>query len=764
MADGDAATTTETIDVMDNAEDSVEEVVDLTCEASEAAVVDLTNNDSVLLLDEGPQSRRVPTAESYIVSSDEEEDIPPVLNATVMSSVHTSRSTPGTISCPVCLDSYTEVRHQIVDSGRLVVSTKCGHVFCSQCLRDALTSSHTCPTCRKRLTHRQYHPLVWFDSVWFREQCTRSHGSMSVTVKAYLLGKEEAVKEIRRFAVDQDVSCSFEYLSKKIAGVFSNLKSSGLNLYYRGLMVQPLLIFTPGSGSDWIKCVSGPGETKSSHLQTDQQVCDVMMMMMMMMMMMVVVVSDEDGDLVAFSSDDELMMGLACMKDDTFRVFIKEKKEHRRDFPLHAFPPFTFAPPPPPPGAPHLAPPPALHPNVTCDGCEGPVVGTRFKCSVCPNYDLCSSCQAQGKHTEHALLPIWHPLQWFPRGKWMKRFRCFPGNQNQNQNKDQGKDKDQDKDQDQDQDQAGSPRPAAESASQANVDFLKNIGEGVAAMLSPLGIDVDIDVEHEGQRTKVTPPCQTGGVEGDMETDGGGAQGGDSEGSKVNSSGTAEVQPQVSRDSDEEWTHLCSREVDPSTGELQSLQLGDRDQDQGPLPSGGQQGPTGLREAALYPHLPQEADPRLVESLSLMLSMGFTDEGGWLTRLLQAKNFDIGSALDAIHLKQGGTGKWWAWPGHIIGQRVLGLQGFALFLLGGLDWVRLGGLDWLRLGGLDWLQLVVVVEGPTSFFIRLEQLDCRERKRFLNMSSAVSPRAPPKLLSIKNNGLLSLTAHTCTCP
>lgn len=43
-----------------------------------------------------------------------------------------------------------------------------------------------------------------------------------------------------------------------------------------------------------------------------------------------------------------------------------------------------------------------------------------------------------------------------------------------------------------------------------------------------------------------------------------------------------------------------------------------------------------------------EADPRLVESLSLMLSMGFTDEGGWLTRLLQAKNFDIGAALDAI--------------------------------------------------------------------------------------------------------------------
>ncbi|XP_008302053.1 sequestosome-1 isoform X2 [Stegastes partitus] len=411
---------------------------------------------------------------------------------------------------------------------------------------------------------------------------------MSVTVKAYLLGKEESVKEIRRFAVDQDVSCSFEYLSKKTASVFSNLKSASFNLFYR----------------------------------------------------------DEDGDLVAFSSDDELMMGLGCMKDATFRLFIKEKKEHRRDFPLHAFPPFAFGPPPPPPGAPHappphMAPPPVLHPNVTCDGCDGAVIGTRFKCSVCPNYDLCSTCQARGTHTEHALLPIWHPLQWFPRGKWMKRMRHCMWNQNQNQNQAQAQD--QDEDQDQDKDQAGTSRPAADcsapSASQANMAFLKNIGEGVAAMLSPLGIDVDIDVEHEGQRTKVTPPSSSEGAEGDVEMDGASSEGGG------NGEDGANQGSKVSRDSDEEWTHLSSKEVDPSTGELQSLQP--REQDQEPLTE-GQQGPTGLREAALYPHLPQEADPRLVESLAQMLSMGFTDEGGWLTRLLQAKNFDIGAALDAI--------------------------------------------------------------------------------------------------------------------
>jgi len=158
VSNDNPAPPTETIDVMDNTEDGVEEVVDLTSEVAEATVVDLTHNDSVLLLDEGPQNRRGTTGESYVVSSDEEEDTPPVLKAAVMSSLHdnsSSRSAPGTISCPVCLDTYSE----IVESGRLVVSTRCGHVFCSQCLRDALTSSHTCPTCRKKLTHRQYHPL-----------------------------------------------------------------------------------------------------------------------------------------------------------------------------------------------------------------------------------------------------------------------------------------------------------------------------------------------------------------------------------------------------------------------------------------------------------------------------------------------------------------------------------------------------------------------------------------------------------------------------
>ncbi|XP_076025865.1 E3 ubiquitin-protein ligase RNF4 isoform X2 [Genypterus blacodes] len=156
-SDPSPAPRTETIAVMD-ATQSSEEVVDLTSEAAELpAVVDLTNNDSVVLVDEGPQNRRETGSESYVVSSDE-DDVPIVHDATLLSSLQAnrpSRTTPGTISCPVCMDSYTE----IVDSGRLVVSTKCGHIFCSQCLKDSLNAARSCPTCRSKLTHRQYHPI-----------------------------------------------------------------------------------------------------------------------------------------------------------------------------------------------------------------------------------------------------------------------------------------------------------------------------------------------------------------------------------------------------------------------------------------------------------------------------------------------------------------------------------------------------------------------------------------------------------------------------
>lgn len=51
-----------------------------------------------------------------------------------------------------------------------------------------------------------------------------------------------------------------------------------------------------------------------------------------------------------------------------------------------------------------------VHPNVICDGCNGPVVGTRYKCSVCPDYDLCASCEGKGIHKEHSKVAFPSPF------------------------------------------------------------------------------------------------------------------------------------------------------------------------------------------------------------------------------------------------------------------------------------------------------------------------------------------------------------------
>ncbi|GAB1296011.1 Sequestosome-1 [Apodemus speciosus] len=391
----------------------------------------------------------------------------------------------------------------------------------------------------------------------------------SLTVKAYLLGKEEAAREIRRFSFSfspepeaeaQAGPGPCERLLSRVAVLFPTLRPGGFQAHYR----------------------------------------------------------DEDGDLVAFSSDEELTMAMAYVKDDIFRIYIKEKKECRRE---HR-----------PPCA-QEASRNMVHPNVICDGCNGPVVGTRYKCSVCPDYDLCSVCEGKGLHREHSKLifpnPFGHLADSFSHSRWHRKLKHGhfgwpgwemgpPGNWSPRPPR------------------AGDGRPCApaESASapseDPSVNFLKNVGESVAAALSPLGIEVDIDVEHGGKRSRLTPSSQESSSTGTEEKSNTQPSSCSSEVSKPDGAGEGPAQslteqmkkialesmgqPEEQMESDncsggdDDWTHLSSKEVDPST----------------------------------------EADPRLIESLSQMLSMGFSDEGGWLTRLLQTKNYDIGAALDTI--------------------------------------------------------------------------------------------------------------------
>jgi len=70
-----------------------------------------------------------------------------------------------------------------------------------------------------------------------------------------------------------------------------------------------------------------------------------------------------------------------------------------------------------------------IHRGVTCDGCQmNPIQGNRYKCYVCPNFDLCEMCEEANKHQkDHPMLKIRFPVQNRPclRSQSQNRRTCF---------------------------------------------------------------------------------------------------------------------------------------------------------------------------------------------------------------------------------------------------------------------------------------------------------------------------------------------------
>merc|ERR1712130_273512 len=91
-------------------------------------------------------------------------------------------------------------------------------------------------------------------------------------------------------------------------------------------------------------------------------------------------------------------------------------------------------------------------------------------------------------------------------------------------------------------------------------------------------------------------------------------------------------------DDEEEWTVVSDKK---DKEDHQGSLYPDLSQTK-PEEASAESSPTPTAPVANHP------DPRIQVALQAMMNMGFTNDGGWLSSLLEAKNGDIGKVLDIL--------------------------------------------------------------------------------------------------------------------
>ena len=189
-------------------------------------------------------------------------------------------------------------------------------------------------------------------------------------------------------------------------------------------------------------------------------------------------------------------------------------------------------------------------------------------------------------------------------------------------------------------------------------EYLQRVGDFVAAALDPLGIDVQVDVETPGgQRTTVKPTVKPSEAD-EKKQDKAAAE---TEEAAKESSASPSKERSASPSDDEDWTVLADKKPDGDSVEI-PIQVFDKEvaavyptlpptegttttttptetatQDQG-----------AAAAASAPPATAVHPDPRIQVALQAMMNMGFSNEGGWLANLLEAKDGDIGKVLDIL--------------------------------------------------------------------------------------------------------------------
>lgn len=225
--------------------------------------------------------------------------------------------------------------------------------------------------------------------------------------------------------------------------------------------------------------------------------------------------------------------------------------------------------------------------------------------------------------------------------------------------------------------EASNTAPSAPAAPSAEAEFLMNIGNFIAAAMDPLGINVDVSVESpEGVRSSCTSTTsssknstpdtakETAASEATQKATKEKAVEEEVEMEVTDPAGEKEKSGSSTPHEGEEWTLVNNKEA-PLYPDLSKAAIEPMDTtapavvDVPQAPAAA--APIDVPQASAAADVPQaaaaaadpqsavrHADPKIQVALQAMMNMGFSNEGGWLTSLLEAKNGDIGKVLDIL--------------------------------------------------------------------------------------------------------------------
>merc|ERR1711915_342091 len=188
-----------------------------------------------------------------------------------------------------------------------------------------------------------------------------------------------------------------------------------------------------------------------------------------------------------------------------------------------------------------------------------------------------------------------------------------------------------------------------------NAEYLKNVGTFVAAALDPLGIDVQVDIETpEGQRRTVQTASSSSSSSSTSRSS---SVATDQKTKETSTEGTENIEEPTSAKTgsdDEEWT-VVEEKKEESAKEI-PIQI-PKDEEVGKIypslpdnqsTSSGSTSTASVATNASGSTVTSHANPKIQVALQAMMNMGFSNEGGWLTSLLEAKDGDIGKVLDIL--------------------------------------------------------------------------------------------------------------------